>query len=173
MPCVCVCVLYRFEASGGNAHDIILCICICLVRGTIWLEPSSVYTVQWRWYKTLIDCDGSYSVCVGFHFYCYYFLLLLLLANVRLLLLMCFLDIGRAHFSLRWHSRTVLRSDEIVWSGRIAGQYQVSLPRWLRRSRIFQHRGNGLFSPISQVKRLAKVNRFICSLLIHIRSVCV
>lgn len=42
--------------------------------------------------------------------------------------------------SVRRYPRPVLRFNETVWSWRITGQYKVSLPGWLRRPGLLQHR---------------------------------
>jgi hypothetical protein len=44
-------------------------------------------------------------------------------------------------YSLRRHSRSVLRLDEAFWSWGTTFGYKVPLPRWLRRSRLLQYRG--------------------------------
>lgn len=54
--------------------------------------------------------------------------------------------------SMRRHSRTVLRPDEVIRSGRITLHDKVSLPRRLCRQGLFQYRGefeNSFFPPCS------------------------
>lgn len=66
-------------------------------------------------------------------------------------------------FSVRRHSRTVLRPDEVIRSGRITLHDKVSLPRRLCRQGLFQYRGefeNSLFSrlTLNTHKRLLEID---------------